>query len=323
MAQNRVQGPYDPNRDPYAQAPDNPYNVPTGGINPFPATTLQPASPSADGNTTDRTTNIGPWAQGYGQQPSNVSVPGKPAPNPGVPTTYGAQTNWADPNNLRGYFQSRGINDPSQLDRLVGTWTGYHQQFGAKDPNYFWTRIQAENDLIGGPQNSPFRSNDGTQAGAPSSSPFIQKIREMLMRRMGQASQPVTEGDPTIEASVGAAKLQGERTNEQTRKALAERLYASGQGTVDTNAINQGAMASEERLATGLGTLRAQMMQQEVQRRSQELQTLLQQAIASGDAEMARMIQTHMAQLEAQLRREGYGLQMSMFQQGENNKAVA
>jgi hypothetical protein len=52
----------------------------------------------------------------------------------------------------------------------------------------------------------------------------------------------------------------------------------------------------------------------EVNAKRAEMQQLLQEALASGDAEAARNVQMSMADLEATLRREGWGIDLAKFQ---------
>lgn len=271
-------------RTPYDQPPENPYDA---GFTHDPE--------SFTGNT------------GISGGTEQVQSPSAPQPQDW------SQGPW-DANRVRSYFQSRGVT-PNETS--PDYWAGRWNEWGQRDPQYFMQRLSHADEIIGGPQNSPWAgAGGGVNAGAVS--PFTSQIRQMLMQRLGQASQPVSANDPTIDASVSAAKVEGERTGEQTRKALAERLYASGQGHLDTGAAAQGALASQERMATGLGTLRAQLMQRELEGRRSEMQSLLQQALASGDAETARAIQMQIANLEATLRREGYGINMAMFGQQQN-----
>lgn len=339
MAQN--------NRNPYTRPPNNPYDY---GYTYDPNTyAYDPSSytgntgigsgvspnlkPNNDGNSTDRSTNVGPWAAGYGAQPNNVSVPASTAPSAPQTGPDANGNNWStanfagNPDLVRQYFASRGVTprdtSPDYWARQWNTLVERGRQLN--DPTYAFRRLEAADEFLPGqdPRNSPFAGSAGGGASGggvntPAVSPFTQQIRQLLLQRLGEASRPVTADDPTIAASVSAARLEGQRGNEQTRRALAERLYAGGLGTMDTNAINQGAIQAEERLATGLGTLRGTLMQRELESRRGLMQNLLNQALASGDAETARAIQVQLANLDATLRREGYGINLAMFGQNQN-----
>jgi hypothetical protein len=150
---------------------------------------------------------------------------------------------------------------------------------------------------------------------------FITQLRAMLMQRLGEAGKPVDENDAYIQAPLSAARNEASRQIDTERGELAERLYAQG-GGLNTGALTQGIQASRERTATGLGNLRATLITRELDSRRTEMRDLLQMALASGDASLAREVQMQLAQLEATLRREGYGLQAGMFEANLNQQAV-
>jgi hypothetical protein len=93
-------------------------------------------------------------------------------------------------------------------------------------------------------------------------------------------------------------------------------------GELNTNELNQGIQQSAERTAVGLGSTKAQLISRVYQQKAQQLQQDLQMALASGDAESAREIQLALANLQAQLTREGYGIDLAKFQQGQNTTTV-
>jgi len=141
------------------------------------------------------------------------------------------------------------------------------------------------------------------------------------MQRLGQAGMPVDPNDPTIAATMSAARDEGTRSADTERARLAESLYAQGGGGLETDAINQKIQQSGEKNAQGLSALKATLMQKELLSRRSELQNYMQMAMQSGDSESARQIQLQLADLEAELRREGYGVSLAEF--GQNQNAMA
>lgn len=159
-------------------------------------------------------------------------------------------------------------------------------------------------------------------ASGSASNAWLDDIRAQLRARMTADQGPVDENAPQIAQALGAARLEGDRSMATERKALAERLYAQGGGNVSGNELSQGLQQSAERNATGMSQLRANLIMNEYQARRSDLNDAMQQALASGDAQMAREVQTALAQLDAQLRREGYGINMAQFAQTQNNTTV-
>lgn len=166
------------------------------------------------------------------------------------------------------------------------------------------------------------RGPEGASGGAPAVSPFTQQIRELLMKRIQQDQAPVDENASGISEAVNAARLEQTRASDAERKALAERLYAEGSGSVDQNALTQGVQQSAERMGSSLATTRAQLIAREYQRKADDLNSAMQQALASGDAETAREIQMVLAQLQAALQREGYGIQLATIATNQNTGTV-
>jgi hypothetical protein len=149
---------------------------------------------------------------------------------------------------------------------------------------------------------------------------YTDQVRAMLMTRIKNNMAPVNEQDSGIKDAMDAARLEAGRASDQERRDLAERAYASGDLGGDT--IRQGIMQSAEKNAVGLGGMRAKLIAQEYQARRSDLNDAMQQALASGDAQMAREVQQALAQLDATVRREGLGVQMAQFAQGQNVNTV-
>ena len=221
-----------------------------------------------------------------------------------------------DANRVRAYFQSRGVNP---RDTSPDYWAQKWQEFGQRDPAYFLQRLSTAEEFGGG---GPGGGGGGGNPGQPGGvSGFTSQVRDLLMKRIGSLNEPFNpDADPSITSAMAGANLENQRGQQDVRRALAERLYA--RGDLNTQALEQGVTQSAERGAAGLGTLRANLIQREALARREELQGYLQQALASGDAETARQIQMYLGNLDATLRREGFGINLAMFGQNQNSNAV-
>lgn len=157
--------------------------------------------------------------------------------------------------------------------------------------------------------------------GAPGESEQQRALRQILMDRIKGLQGPFDpNADPGITVPFEAARATAQRQLDSERQALAERLFAEGGGDVQGGELTQGIQQSQERTALGLGSLRGELVVREIATRRAELQDTLQLAIASGDAAAARDIQWRMAQLDAILRREGYGIDMAKYLAGINQQ---
>lgn len=148
------------------------------------------------------------------------------------------------------------------------------------------------------------------------------QIRKLVMDRISAASQPVNENDQYIAAPLSSARDEVQRSQDAERTALAERLYAQGGGGLDSNALTQQIQQSSEKNAGSLSSLRAGLISQEYTARRQEISTLLSQAMAQGDAESAQQLQAEMAALDAQIKREGLGINLAEFGAQLNQNAA-
>jgi len=181
----------------YGNYYNNPYMG--GGINPNPTGGVQPRQP--DGNSTNRSTNVGPWAAGYGPQPDNVVVP-ETTPGPSGGATDWSKFNFSgNPNAVRDYFASRGVapRDTSP-DYWASKWEGLvrrGQEIG--NPNYAFQRLEAADEFLPNqdPRNSPFAgSAPGGGMFAPSEfsgegqSPLTGPINEGILSILKQGWGP-------------------------------------------------------------------------------------------------------------------------------------
>lgn len=244
-----------------------------------------------------------------------------------TPTTRPTGGNLTDPAYAAQYVAwaatQPGVNPSVKND--PGYWIGRFTSgaFG-NDQDYALKRmLQAE----GAPESGGPPTTTGvappTQYTAPVSTTtqtpqglwnqdYVTQLRQMLMDRMNAAGQPVDPNDPSITAPLTAARDEATRTSDKERTALAENLYANG--GLNTDAISQKIQQSGEKNALGLSSLRATLITREMQSRRDELKSLLQMAVQSGDAQSAQAIQMQMSELDAQVKREGLGEDMAKYQ---------
>lgn len=147
-------------------------------------------------------------------------------------------------------------------------------------------------------QPPPGSGGGGAGGAAPvpgGQSEFQNALRAILMQRLAIAQGRVDENDPFIREPMQAAALEAARAQQTERTALAERLAATG----DTSrSLEMGIQQSAERNAVGLGTLRAKLINDEYNRKRQEMLDLMQMAIATNDAQAARDIQAALIALD-------------------------
>lgn len=254
-----------------------------------------------------------------------------PTPTPTTPAGFNQNGPWTA-DNVRAYFASRGV---TPYGTSPDYWAGKWNEWGKNDPAYFMQRLAAADEFTGKPPGYVAPGSGGSaQPRAPQqsqflglsvpqgvwNSDFLQQIRQLLMERLKAASSPVDPNAPQINDPLVAARDEATRHTDKERTEMAERLYA--QGGLNTDALTQGIQQSNERNATALGSLRAQLMTREFESKKAELRDLMQMALAAGDAQAAREIQMQIAELNAILQREGYGVQLAMNETNQNANAL-
>lgn len=147
-------------------------------------------------------------------------------------------------------------------------------------------------------------------------------LQDLIMKKLGEASAPVNENDLAISQPLAAARDEVQRSQDAERTALAERLYAQGGGSLQSGELGQAIQQSAERNAGGLSQLRAGLITQQYQAKQQELETLLSQALASGDTQSAQLLQGEIAALNAAVSREGMGISLAEFLANLNQNVV-
>lgn len=126
------------------------------------------------------------------------------------------------------------------------------------------------------------------------------QLRQILMGQIGQLQQPVSAESPGIREVLAGQRIGLQRGTERGIGQAAEQRAYEGYGAnsdqlrMDRERLTQGAAESDAQM-TG------QVLGQEMQQRRQMLTQLLNSAMASGDAESARAIQSQLAAIQSQL----------------------
>jgi hypothetical protein len=328
-------------------------------VDPVEAPALAPpiAPPAAPVAVPGREVNMAP-VQAPAVQPGRVAAPAAPAPAapaapvaPAPAASGGGDKPWLDwINATYGQSQSRGtgfadLPQGVNLEQAIGRYnqeTGAGAKYiggpsgdrvdfgqGVTDALTSGGQLWSDYGAMGGQARNGASSGGGGQmttntgagaaGGAGGGNDFQSQLRAMLMARMAAAGQPVDPTTGGINEAMTGARLEADRTTQMERTALAERRAASG----DTSgSLEQGIQQSAERNAVGLGGLRAKLIQDEYNKKRTELQSYLQMALQTNDSQLARDVQTQLAQLDATLRREGYSLSAAQTAAELNQRTV-
>jgi hypothetical protein len=141
--------------------------------------------------------------------------------------------------------------------------------------------------------------------------------REILMSQLGLLQQPTTANSPGIKEAIAANQLGLARGTEAGRRNSAEKRAYDGSGGVGSRAYD----TDINRLLQQEGESGAQFAGNAVYRaniqRQEQLQSLLQTALALGDAESARNIQQQLSAIGQQMQNSqfysGLGQNQSQF----------
>lgn len=253
----------------------------------------------------------------------NVPMPATMAVNSSRPpnSTSGSNHHPGDGTGVPGVYDWNNAGYP--VDAMGNPYRGELQ---GGEPNPWNTG--------GGTEGFPADSGPNTPT-APTSLPgppqvpqtapdesYQAKIRKQIEARMKELGAPVDENAAGISQAVSAARDEANRAAAGERTALAERLYAQGGGGLNSNALTQQIQQSGENVGIATAGTRANLIIQEYARRQNELNGDYQMLLASGDAEEARKVQMLMAQLQAQLTREGYSIDLAKYTAYLNQQAA-
>jgi hypothetical protein len=143
---------------------------------------------------------------------------------------------------------------------------------------------------------------------------YQSQVRDLLMQQMGLASQPVSATDAGLAPIIQSQQLALSRSAERQRSQAAARLAADGLG--DSGTADTAMIGIEQQRGESEAGMIGQILYNELNNRRQQLTTLLQTAIASGDAQAAQNIQAQLAAISLQMQNSQYyaGLDNNRYQ---------
>lgn len=226
-------------------------------------------------------------------------------------------------------FQGYSVTGTDKITGPDGTVYDFRNGVG-NDPNgqgtAQWTAVSGPGGVTGsagiGSASGQIGSGVGTGVGvsgvngtAPSNSAFSDQVRQLLLQQLGGDMGTVTANDPQIKAEMDAQDAALARNQRDQRAAAAERDAMNGllNGGQSSGAFDQELNSEFENKGQQLTGLQAQLFTQEIQRRSQQANQLLQMALSSGDQESARQLQAYLAQLDNAYRYAALGQNQSQF----------
>lgn len=148
-------------------------------------------------------------------------------------------------------------------------------------------------------------------------SAFGKAIRDALLKALGQPN--VTADDPEIAPAIAANRVATERSLQQQRDAIAERLNAQGMG--GSGALDQQMAQAFENSGTQQGLFAGNAVLQQATARRQQLMSLLQTGAGIMNADEAQALQAKIADLDAFLRQQTITNQNTQFNSGLNLSA--
>lgn len=152
----------------------------------------------------------------------------------------------------------------------------------------------------------------------PAANPFLTDVRKLLMDRMAQLKGTPSIDDPELAAQSGAYRRGTQRSMADERAMLAERAAQNGtlQGGQSSGGFDTALQGVQERGGEANAAYDADLVGNEIEYRRAAYNQLLDMALQSGDSESARALTKELANLDAQLRREGMAQSASQFNQG-------
>jgi len=157
----------------------------------------------------------------------------------------------------------------------------------------------------GGGSGGNGQPGGGTQNTTPQSDEEIQ--RQALLQQMQANSQPVTVDDATIQAQLQPFAAAQERERRTAENEAAERASTMGMGS--SGALDNQRRSLQERAGQATGLRASDLVGREVASRREDLARYLQMNQGRLDANAERQLRERLANMDAQLRREGYSLQ--------------
>lgn len=232
----------------------------------------------------------------------------------GIVGRKGADGKWYYPWG-ESYSDVLGDNEVAQQQQL----SQFRSQYGAgsaEDDATAFAQMNGQAALKGGGMVGA----TGGGSGAGPVSPFTQSIRDILMQQLGQAGKAPTVDDPGIRELLAGQRLGLQRGAERQRAMAAERLAADG--LADSGAAETARSGIEQQRGESEAQFTGQVLGGELNQRRQQLQSLLQMALASGDSESARAIQMQLANMQNDQFGDSLAFQYANLNQTSNLQAL-
>jgi hypothetical protein len=148
---------------------------------------------------------------------------------------------------------------------------------------------------------APNTTNQGTQ----------DVVRNSYLQQATQGTT-VDRNDPNFRQQLDPFNAAQERQRRQYLSEQAERMSAQGLG--NSGAMQQEARVASERAGQASGLFESQLVQQELKTKRDEIQNALQSLGGMISQDQQMQLQKQLADLDAALRREGFGVQSSLGQ---------
>ena len=232
--------------------------------------------------------------------PSPIAPPESPIVPPLAPPTTGtvippsvAPPTTPDP------FQAMG----------GGVWTG--QQWVPR--NHPLAQPWLSGTPPGGAPGAPAAPGVPGTPTVPSTPDFDARIREAILRRLGQSENPDIN-DPVMQQQLNARRTANQRTTENQRRILAERAAAEGTGVTegsfqaDINGLNQ-------QEGENYAQFQSDLLAQQQAKRAADIQDALRIGASTLSQDEQQKLQRELALIEKGLRERGYNIQESLGNQ--------
>lgn len=145
------------------------------------------------------------------------------------------------------------------------------------------------------------------------STPNMQDVqRKAIMDQIAKAQQGATLGDADIKAQLDPFAAQQERTRQTAENEAAERASAMGMGS--SGALDIERRSAQERAGLNTAVQGGNLVSQKLQSQRDDLKNYLDLNAKTIDADQARMMQEKLANLDAQIKREGLAVQSNLGQ---------
>lgn len=250
--------------------------------------------------------------------PAPAPAPAPAAPAPAAQPAMGSKE-W-----VQQYYDSRGVKP---RDTSVQYWADKWNEFGQKDPEYYQRFLSNAEEFTGGaaqtakamwgidPSSGGSPGGGGTYGSSfsmsgPTSwltdpSGKANSLYDTLMNRAGQ-SLNINGRDPIIAHQVNAFRAEQDRS---VRNQLAQAAEAGGPNAN----LNSERRLLNERAAQSTGGMQANLIQNELNARRQEIAQSLAQAGGMLSDEQRIGLQKELGLIDANLRQQGITNQNNQF----------